>query len=206
MAREGRTRTRLDPATRREQILAAAETVLVGRDPADVTFEEIAAEAGVSRALVYNYFGDRGGLMAAVYLHSVQRLDDALRSAEGSGPPADRLRRIIVCYLEFARCHAGAWSLIGASEATLHPVVQQARRLRYERFAEAWGGSAEARVLARGMVGFLEGASIEWTDGEPGRPAEPGDLDRIVRLLHTVLWSGLSHLDDAGLTLQPAKA
>jgi AcrR family transcriptional regulator len=191
MAGEGRTRTRLDPATRREQIVTAAEAVFVGRDPADVTFEQIAAEAGVSRALVYNYFGDKGGLVAAVYLRSIQRLDDALReSLEGRHEPTERLRVIIECYLDFARRHAGIWNLIGTSEATLHPVVQQARRQRYERMAEAWGGSPEARVLARGVIGFLEGASIQWTDGEPC------DLDQIVCLLHTVLWSGLRRLPD----------
>jgi AcrR family transcriptional regulator len=200
MAGEGRTRTRLDPATRREQIVAAAESVFVGRDPAEVTFEEIAAEAGVSRALVYNYFGDRGGLIAAVYLRSIERLDDALRGAlDGSHTPSERLRLIITCYLEFARCHAGSWSLIGTSEATLHPVVQQARRARYERMAEAWGGSPEARVLARGIVGFLEGASIQWIDGDPC------ELDQVVLLLHTVLWSGLEHLPDAGLTLRSTR-
>lgn len=194
MAGERRTRTRLDPAVRREQIIRAAEAVFVGRDPSDVTFEEIAAEAGVSRALVYNYFGDKGGLVAAVYLRSVQRLDDALEQAlEGADHPADRLRVVIECYLEFARRHAGLWSLIGTSEATLHPVVQHARRQRYERMAQAWGGTPEARVLARGVIGFLEGASVQWIDGEPC------DLDEVVCVLHTVLWSGLRRLPDTGV-------
>jgi len=76
-----RPRTRLDPEIRREQIVEAAERVLKGRDPGDVTFEEIAEEAGVSRALVYNYFGDKGGLIAAVYLRSLRRLDEELSRA-----------------------------------------------------------------------------------------------------------------------------
>lgn len=189
MAGEGRTRTRLDPAVRREQIIQAAEAVFLGRDPAEVTFEEVAAEAGVSRALVYNYFGDKGGLVAAVYLRSVQRLDEALDQAlAGAHHPSDRLRAVIECYLEFARGHAGLWRLIGTSEAVLHPVVQHARRQRYERMAQAWGGTPEARVLARGVIGFLEGACIQWVDGEPC------DLDRLVVVLHTVLWSGLRQL------------
>ena len=62
MAQELRVRTRLTRATRREQIIDAAVDVFKGRDPNDVTFEEVADAAGVSRALVYNYFGDRRGL------------------------------------------------------------------------------------------------------------------------------------------------
>lgn len=201
MAHEGRTRTRLDPATRREQIVVAAETVFVGRDPADVTFEEIAAAAGVSRALVYNYFGDKGGLLAAVYLRAIEQLDQALHDAlEGCRSPSERLHRTITSYLEFARRHAGAWNLIGTSEATLHPVVREARRQRCEHMADAWGGTAEARVLARGVVGFLEGASLQWIDGEPC------ELERVVPLLHTALWSGLAQLPADGLTLEPVGA
>src|SRR5215470_15509912 len=59
MAEPTRTRTRLAREERREQIVDAAAEVFQGRNPADVTFEEIADAAGVSRALVYNYFGDR---------------------------------------------------------------------------------------------------------------------------------------------------
>jgi len=63
MANPTRTRTRLARDERREQLVDAAAAVLQGRDPAEVTFEEIADAAGVSRALVYNYFGDRNGVL-----------------------------------------------------------------------------------------------------------------------------------------------
>ena len=58
---------RLDPATRRALLVEAASGVFRGRDPSDVSFEEVAEAGGVSRSLVYAYFGDRGGLIAAVY-------------------------------------------------------------------------------------------------------------------------------------------
>ncbi len=75
-----RTRTRLDPELRRSQIVEAAVRVFSETDPVEVTFEEIAEAAGVSRALVYNYFGDRGGLVAAVYLHTFDELNDQLNA------------------------------------------------------------------------------------------------------------------------------
>jgi AcrR family transcriptional regulator len=182
-----RTRTRLDPEVRREQIIEAAEQVFLGRDPSEVTFEQIAEAAGVSRALVYNYFGDKGGLIAAVYLRSFQRLDEHLNRAIDAAPrPEDRLRAIVVTYLTFARSNAGAWKLINSAEATFHPIVQQARRRRYERMAMTWGGTPEARLLARAIVGFLEAATLDWLD------ATQPDVDTATDLLHAVLWSGLS--------------
>ena len=99
-ATAARTRTRLDPEQRRELIIDAAQLVFADRDPGEVTFEQIADAAGVSRALVYNYFGDKGGLIAAVYLRSFERLDIALMQAFSTtkaGP--DRLRAIIRAYL-----------------------------------------------------------------------------------------------------------
>ena len=78
MAQMVRVRTRLTRATRREQIIDAAVRVFHGRDPADVTFEEVADAAGVSRALVYNYFGDRRGLVAAVFQRHTDRLHAAV--------------------------------------------------------------------------------------------------------------------------------
>ena len=71
-------RARLDPAERRAQIVMAAADVFRGRDPARVRFEEVARAAGVSRSLVYAYFGDRNGLAAEAYVRVLERLDREL--------------------------------------------------------------------------------------------------------------------------------
>src|ERR687891_398237 len=72
----GPGRRRLEPGRRRAEIVQAASALYRGRDPATVRFEEVADAAGVSRSLVYAYFGDRGGLLAAVYLYSLAGLDE----------------------------------------------------------------------------------------------------------------------------------
>ena len=184
------TRRRLDPALRRAQIIDAAEQVFLGRDPAEVTFEEVAEAAGVSRALVYNYFGDRGGLLAAVYLRSFQRLDDELHRVLAADLPAtERLRAIIRCYLDFATTDAAAWKLIGTAEATPHPVVATLRRRRYDQLAQAWGGTPTARVVARGIVGMLEAATLDWLE------RRDCTVDEVADTLFALLWSGLSGVD-----------
>jgi AcrR family transcriptional regulator len=180
-------RTRLDPEVRRGQILAAAARVLADRDPADVTFEEFAAAAGVSRALVYNYFGDKGGLVAAVYIRSLNDLHDELDLAidpEATAPV--RLRAAVHCYLRFAQENAAAWRLLGHTGATDHPEVRRARRARFEDLARGWGGTVEARTAARGLVGFLEATTRDWVE------SGADDLERMTELLYTILWHGLS--------------
>jgi AcrR family transcriptional regulator len=182
-----RPRTRLDPEVRREQIVEAAEVVFQGRDPAEVTFEEIAEAAGVSRALVYNYFGDKGGLIAAVYLRSLRRLDEELDGAiDPAGTDGERLHSVVHCYLRFARDNAAAWRLIGSTATMEHPEVLKARRDRFDQLARNWGDTAEARIAARAVVGFLESATLDWIEHRDV------DIDRIADLLFTILWSGLS--------------
>lgn len=188
-----RRRRRLDAATRRAQIVAAASAVLEGRDAYDVTFDEVAAAAGVSRALVYNYFRDKGELIAAVYLRSLQRLDDVLQDT-GGGPMMadDRIPIVVRTWLRFAEQDPEAFRSLVDSENAHHPVVQEARRERLEAMADTWGGTPEARVMASAVMGLLEAAASEWLEyQDAGRSLDAADLDRVADVLVTVLRDGL---------------
>lgn len=183
-----RARTRLDPEVRREQILDAAERVLAAGEPADLTFEQVAESAGVSRGLVYNYFGDRAGLLGAVLLRALEPLAEALEdqlAAVGS-EPEQQLHRVIETYLRFAADHPAAWKLLGLAETSEHPDVGRVRLEHLERLGASWGATAESRLVVRALVGFLEAATVEWLL----RPELP--LDRAAAVLHGQLWSGLS--------------
>lgn len=186
----------MDPEIRREQIVAAAHEVFQDRDPNDVTFEEIADAAGVSRALVYNYFGDRGGLMAAVYLRSFERLDEELNDAvDPDLEPEERIRKTVHAYLSFARKNSSAWHLIASAGTAQHPAVQSARRKRMERMGDAWGGGARARIVARAVVGMLEAATLDWLE------SQDEDLDELADILSNLVWGGLSGLAAHGIAV-----
>jgi AcrR family transcriptional regulator len=187
---------------RRASILDAAEQVFAGRNPAEVTLEDIAAAASVSRGLVHNYFGDKSGLIAALYLRTFERLDAALlegldhRSLADDGEAA--LRSVVRSYLGFAAENQVAWRLIGAAEATAHPAVRSARQERFRRMADAWGGSPHALLLAGGVVGFLEAATLAWLD------TPDVTLDGATDLVVTVIWGGIADLDPTtGVLLPP---
>ncbi len=197
-----RGRTRLHPDVRRGQIVEAAARLFAERDAVEVTFEEIAEAAGVSRALLYNYFGDRGGLLAAVYLHTFDALNHELNTTiDPDARPQERLRAIIGGYLEFAAEHAAAWRLLQATSAVSHPAVQAARRRHMERLALAWGAEGPAgRTLAYGVVGMLESATFDWLR------ARDTELDELTELLFDLLWAGLSGLSRHGIALPRHRA
>ncbi|GGS55385.1 TetR/AcrR family transcriptional regulator [Streptomyces cinerochromogenes] len=67
-------RQRLDPADRRAQLLAVGARLFAARPYADVLMEEVAQEAGISRALLYRHFPSKHALFAAVYQQAADRL------------------------------------------------------------------------------------------------------------------------------------
>jgi AcrR family transcriptional regulator len=193
--RSARRRRRLEPERRRAEIVEAASTIFKGRDPATVRFEEVADAAGVSRSLVYAYFGDRGGLLAAVYLHSLAGLDEDLSSLLDNVPVDEsRLRALVRRYMTLVCDNAASWPLFAACGALEHPAVQQARRARIQRIADTWGGGPVDRLLARGVIGMLEAGASEWVEHRAC------SLDEAADLLTRTLWNGLGRFPRVGAT------
>jgi AcrR family transcriptional regulator len=197
-----RVRTRLDPEVRRAQIIDAAEAVLLDRDPVELSFERVADAAGVSRGLVYNYFGDKSGLLAAVYLRNFERLTDAVEAATESTThdTEARIRSLVDAYVAFVGENLSTRTLLGTPEAMEHPAVRYARREHAKAIAAIWDDTPEARVLACGIVGFLEAAVIEWIEETELTP------DRAAEVIHDQLWAGLGHGIPGRRSVQPGSA
>lgn len=185
---------RLDPETRRAQLVAAAVEVFRGRDPDEVSVEEVADAAGVSRSLVYAYFGDRGGLVAEVYLHSLRDLDAELAKALDHGLADEaQLRRVVRRYLVFARDNEATWTLMTRAGRMPHPAVQEASRARLKRISSHWEDPDTARFVAQSVVGLLDAGARDWLDHRNR------GLERTTSMLVTLIWSGLAGLTAEGV-------
>jgi AcrR family transcriptional regulator len=192
-----RNRTRLARGERREQIVRAAARVFDGRDPAEVTFEEIADAAGVSRALVYNYFGDRHGLLEAVYRTNVDRLQREVSEAMASkSVRRDALKGAVFVHLEFAsRDPVGYRYAAGSPTFTRLPELQQER---VGSIARNIGGDRTAFLVAQGILSALQSMVLHWLDeGEP-------DREETCDIITTLLWDGLAGMGRAGLQFTPS--
>src|SRR6266511_3679956 len=95
---------RLGRSERREQILAAATAAFARTGFAATSLEDIAAEAGVTRAILYRHFESKADLYRSVLKRAKERLDvatgapefteasiDALLAAAADDPAAFRL-------------------------------------------------------------------------------------------------------------------
>jgi AcrR family transcriptional regulator len=61
-----RTRTRLSPENRKKQILEAARNLITSKGIQSFTMDSLAAAAGITTPLVYNYFANRSELLQAL--------------------------------------------------------------------------------------------------------------------------------------------
>jgi AcrR family transcriptional regulator len=189
-----RTRTRLGREERREQLIAAAARVFSDRDPSTVAFEEIAEAAGVSRALVYNYFGDRDGLVEAVHLRHVEELRSRVSHALSSvRDRREALRRVVRVHLEYARDDPmGYRYAVGATTSGEHALDQG----QVAAIAAAWGGGPEANLIGRGTNAAIRSMTLHWL-----RVGVP-DIQRAEDVILQLLWSGVSGMAELGLPLR----
>jgi AcrR family transcriptional regulator len=179
-------RVRLDPEARRAQLVAIAYRLLQERGLDSVSVEDVADAAGVSRSLVYAYFGDRDGLVAEVYLRVLDSLSDQLTAPL----PDDRagLTDVIGACLRFAHERPTAWQLLATDSVRRHPTVVQARGDRVNGLAGASGDRAGERLIGDAILGLLEAGVWHWVD-QSELPE-----DEAARLLADILWSGLRGL------------
>lgn len=86
---------RADAVRNRRAILAATEKLLAIRRAADISIEQVAAEAGVAKGTVFHRFGSRTGLMTALMYERARELSEAITDGLpplGPGAPdRDRL-------------------------------------------------------------------------------------------------------------------
>lgn len=84
--------------------------------------------AGVSRALVHAYLGDRRGLIDAVQVRIVSRMDTWVgHGLRRAGTTADRVRALVGGLFAFVEAERDAWGVLVASGGLDHPALHGVR-------------------------------------------------------------------------------
>lgn len=172
--------------TRRSQFVGATLSLLETLVPADISMDDIAHEAGVSRPLLYTYFADRDALLIAAYdefFASLQTDVDAI--VAGDDPDDKMMRDVIRTYLVFAKSHESQYRHLLDGGLVLHPQIRAQRKERFQRLASVFGEGADTVLVATVVVGILETAALAWLD----HGAE--DVDATTELLFNLTWRGV---------------
>lgn len=92
---------RADAARNRQAILTAASTLFAAvDDPMTVTMDDVAAAAGVGKGTLFRRFGDRAGLLRAVFETRITALTDTINAGPPPLGPATPARERIIAVLD----------------------------------------------------------------------------------------------------------
>ncbi len=139
---------------------------------ADVRVAEIAAEAGVSKPVLYRYFADKDELFAAVGIYAADEVLEAFVPAIlGEGPIRDRIARAIDAYLQVIEEHQQVFLLLvrrGPGEDPLADgksrIASTVARILGNTLGQAKVDTAAADVWAQSLVGLCLTTGEWWLE------------------------------------------
>ena len=173
--------SRLAPARRREEILDAANALFSERGYDEVSVEEIASSAGVTRGLVHHYFGGR----KEVYIALLERL--GTMREEQLPPPVGRSARARLAddvsrWLDWTEQNRTIWlSTLGRGEDIADPdiravvleLVRRAVALVAARHADIADDTPRLRYALECWTGLNRAATRRWLQDQASREADP---------------------------------
>ncbi|MFD9848475.1 TetR/AcrR family transcriptional regulator [Streptomyces parvus] len=165
-------RRRMGVDERRQQLIGVALDLFSRRSPEDVSIDEIAAAAGISRPLVYHYFPGKQSLYEAALRRAADEL--AARFLESlEGPLGARLLRVMGRFFDFVDEHGPGFSALmrggpAVGSSTANAMIDGVRQAAYEQIITHLGVAeppARLELVVRSWVSLAESTALIWLDG-----------------------------------------
>ncbi len=164
------SRSRLPRAERELQVLDEAHALFADRGFRDVTMDQVAGAVGVTKPLLYNYFGNKEQLYLACVARTGDELAEAIEAAVAAAPnPGDALKAALRTFFAFVERDERAWRVLYDETIPTNGVI-----------AEAMDGY-RARIAAPVATAFaaLERRGVMADDQESGRPASHPEAEAL---------------------------
>jgi len=167
-------RARLSTDARREQLVALGIDIFSARPFDEVSIDDIAGAAGISKGLLYHYFPSKRDFYVAVIRSAADEMQ-ALTEPDPALEPRDRLAAALERYLEYVETHARGYATVLragiGSDPAVAEIVEEVRGAMVARLLDDLPVTPPGeerpvalRVAVRGWVGFVEAASLDWLE------------------------------------------
>ncbi|GAA1364324.1 TetR/AcrR family transcriptional regulator [Streptomyces beijiangensis] len=165
-------RRRMGVEERRQQLISVALELFSHRSPDDVSIDEIAAAAGISRPLVYHYFPGKQSLYEAALRRAADELAERFVEPR-EGPLGARLLRVMGRFFDFVDEHGPGFSALmrggpAVGSSTTNAMIDEVRNAAYLQILSHLGtGEPPARMqlVVRSWVSLAESTALIWLDG-----------------------------------------
>ena len=162
------SRVRLHIDKRRAQLLELGIDLFSKHAYEDISIDDVAETAGISKGLLYHYFGSK----REFYVEAVRAASRQLRLLtvpDPALPPAARLRAAVDAHLRYIEEHGPVYAAVYRSGVAVAPEVNEILEEHREtivRYFLQGLGVARARPLLRAAlrswIAMVEGASLDW--------------------------------------------
>jgi len=201
---------RLPADHRREQLLQIGRDLFSAGRYLDVSVNEIAETAGISKGLLYHYFGSKDEFFLSGFRERAQELLAACET-DPDLPYSEQISCGMKGYLDFVEIHSGLYLNLFRDDIASRPgfaeVVNQTRRALRDRFLAGLPPGARApatRLALKGYFRFAETVILDWLEK---RTVDRPVLERLlVSALVNSLISGLrTDLEEGSALLEQAE-
>lgn len=170
-------RKRLPRAERERQILAVAEEAFAAQGFQTASMDDIAQRVGLSKPMLYEYFGSKEGLLLACLERAKRELLESTTSAaENATGPEQLLHDGLLAFFRFSDEHRQAWALLRNESAVpsvpVHSELESIRRQQVEFTADMLRLSLPAtdeirlEAFAESIIGACERLAM-WREHRP---------------------------------------
>jgi AcrR family transcriptional regulator len=192
-------------AERERQMISVAEEIFTDRGYLAASMDEIAERCGVSKPMIYEYFGSKEGLLiACIRAARAEMAANTMQAVVGATNAKEALERGLVSFFEFADTHRRAWSLMMQNEAAVagKAAVEEIEEIRREQVELDVSLLAaflpdqprvELEMLAQMLVGACERLSTWYVTQDSEHPVT---AKQAADQLMSVIWRGVGHLVD----------
>ncbi|WP_307870419.1 TetR/AcrR family transcriptional regulator [Saccharopolyspora endophytica] len=175
-------RKRMSRAERETQILEVAERVFADDGYQATSMDDIAGQVGLSKPMLYEYFGSKEGLLLACLQRSKAELLEATsRAAAEATSPEQKLYDCQLAFFRFSDDHAQAWALLrnefSIPSASVNTELEAIRVQQRYFTADLLRSVCEdldheqAEAYAEAIIGASERLAL-WRDHHPEVTAE----------------------------------
>ncbi len=127
-------------ADRRTQLVDSAEAVFVEQGFAAASMDDVAKRAGVTKPVLYDHFGSKDGLLAAVISRLGDQLMQTTVAATGATSPEQSLRDGLTSYFRFVDRQEGTRRANAPHQIHLDDAVEGHRLIKPKDPAAADAG------------------------------------------------------------------
>jgi AcrR family transcriptional regulator len=161
---------RLQVDARRRQLLEVGSRLFAEHSFEEISMQQIAKAAGVSKPLLYHYFPSKTDLFRAAVAEKAAELQ-ALITPSGTGEPLAQLQETLDAYLQWIEINAKTWSKLMQSAASLpdaRELIESFRRTTVEMTIKRLSGRRKPRPALRTAItawlGYVDAALLDWVE------------------------------------------